>query len=252
MLKTVDLALQVLMMFTHQENKWLGKELSQTMDENYSSIYRILKTLQKRGFLDYNPSSKEYSLGITLWQLGQVKYESMNLEELIRPSLVRLCEQTGESIFFTIRRGNKGITLLAEEPTSKVKFDAEIGASVPLFPGASYRSILAYQSEEFVDQLISEGLTQFTPRTLTNPHILKKELARIRLEGYAESEGEYTADVIAIAVPIRDYENKVNCSVTLSGPTYRLDKLTLDSNLIRLKEVALDIERILRSMSYTF
>lgn len=252
MLKTVDLAMQVLLMFTHQKNKWTGKELASAMGENYSTIYRILKTLQNRDFLTYNALSKEYALGISLWQLGQVKYESLNLEELVRPALVKLSRETGESIFFTVRRGMKGVTLLAEEPSFKVKFDAEVGASVPLYPGASYRSILAYQPEEFVDQLIAEGLQQFTPRTMTDPKVLKNELEKIRLDGYAMSEGEYTADVIALAVPIRDYENKVNCSVTLSGPTYRLQQVDLKRSVILLKETALEIEKTLRSISYKF
>lgn len=252
MLKTVDLAMQVLLMFTHQKNKWTGKELASAMGENYSTIYRILKTLQNRDFLTYNALSKEYALGISLWQLGQVKYESLNLEELVRPALVKLSRETGESIFFTVRRGMNGVTLLAEEPSFKVKFDAEVGASVPLYPGASYRSILAYQPEEFVDQLIAEGLQQFTPRTMTDPKVLKNELEKIRLDGYAMSEGEYTADVIALAVPIRDYENKVNCSVTLSGPTYRLQQVDLKRSVILLKETALEIEKTLRSISYKF
>lgn len=252
MLKTVDLAMQVLLMFTHQKNNWSGKELANAMGENYSTIYRILKTLQKREFLTYNTLSKEYALGISLWQLGQIKYESLNLEELIRPALVKLSKETDESIFFTVRRGMKGITLLAEEPSFKVKYDAEIGTSVPLYPGASYRAILAYQPEEYVEELIKGGLQKYTPRTMTDSKMLKKELEKIRIEGYAISEGEYTADVIAVAVPIRDYENKVNCSLTISGPTYRLKNTDINHAVMLLKETALEIEKTLRSISYKF
>ncbi|AZP04728.1 IclR family transcriptional regulator [Jeotgalibaca ciconiae] len=250
MLKTVDLTLQVLMKFTNENNSWTGKKLASVMDQNYATIYRILKTLHKRDFLTYNSVSKEYSLGIVLWQLGQTMYESLNLEELVRPSLIQLKEETDESVFFTVRRGNKGITLMAEEPAHKVKFSAEIGSSVPLFPGASYRAILAFQSEEFIADLIEEGLPQYTPQTMTSPAALRKELEMIRKEGYARSEGEYTPDVVALAVPIRDYENKVNCSVTLSGPSYRLQKTDQSKAILLLKETALNIEKILRNTSY--
>lgn len=252
MLKTVDLATQVLLMFTKENSFWSGKELATAMDQNYSTIYRILKTLHKRGFLDFNPLTKEYSLGLVIWQLGRTMYDSLNLEELVRPSLVRLKEETDESVFFTIRRGDKGITLMVEEPAHKVKYAAEIGASVPLFPGASYRAILAYQPDEFVDALIAKGLPQYTPHTLTDPLELKKELEKIRLEGYAYSEGEYSPDVVALAVPIRDFENKVNCSVTLSGPVYRMKDANLNKTILQLKETALQIERVLRSTGYRF
>lgn len=252
MLKTVDLATQVLLMFTKENSSWTGKDLALAMDQNYATIYRILRTLHKRDFLRFNAVTKEYSLGLVLWQLGQTMYDSLNLEELVRPFLTQLKQETGESVFFTIRRGDKGITLMAEEPLNKVKYAAEIGASVPLFPGASYRAILAYQPEEFVDALIAKGLPQYTPNTMTDPLKLKKELEKIRIEGYAESTGEYSPDVVALAVPIRDYENKVNCSVTLSGPAYRFGKANRNKAILQLKETALHIERILRKTSYKF
>ncbi|UJF15370.1 IclR family transcriptional regulator [Jeotgalibaca sp. MA1X17-3] len=252
MLKTVNLAAQVLMMFTQENNKWSGKDLATAMEQNYATIYRILKTLSKQELLNFDSVTKEYSLGLAVWQLGQTMYDSLNLEELVRPSLLKLKKETDESVFFTIRRGGNGVTLMVEEPLYKIKYAAEIGLSVPLFPGASYRAILAYQSEYFVDELIAEGLPQYTPHTLTDPDLLKKELTKIRLEGYAKSEGEYTSDVVALAVPIRDAENKVNCSVTLSGPTYRLKKANQNKMILQLKETALDIERILRNTSYKF
>lgn len=250
MLKTVDLASQLLLKFNRHRQTWSAKELAVELNQNYSAVYRILKTLHRHDFLAYDEVTKTYSLGISIWQLGQVVYNSMNLEELIRPSLHKLKNLTGESAFFTIRKGDTGVTLMAEEPENKVKFTTETGASVLLFPGASYRAILAYQSEEFVEELIAKGLPQYTPNTVTDPNKLRKELEKIRVEGYARSEGEYTPDVIAWAVPIRDSENKVNCSVTLSGPTYRLNNLDQNQAIYQLKETALEIERILRQTYY--
>lgn len=252
MLKTVDLTSQLLLKFSRSQQSWSAKALAAELNQNYSTIYRILKTLEKNNFLAYDEASKTYSLGISIWQLGQVVYNSMNLEELIRPSLVKLKNLTGESVFFTIRKGMTGVTLMAEEPENKVKFTAETGASVLLFPGASYRAILAYQPNEFVEDLIDGGLPQYTPNTMTNPKKLRKELEKIRVEGYARSEGEYTPDVVAWAVPIRDFENKVECSVTLSGPTYRVQTLDQNQAIYQLKETALEIERILRRLNYKF
>ncbi|UUX33406.1 IclR family transcriptional regulator [Fundicoccus culcitae] len=252
MLKTVDLASELLMKFNRHQPSWSAKALAKALNQNYSTIYRIVKTLHKHDFLAYDDTTKTYSLGISIWQLGQVVDNSMNLESLIRPYLTKLKDLTGESVFFTIRKGYRGITLLAVEPENKVKFTAETGASVPLFPGASYRSILAYQPEEFVEELIEGGLPQYTPNTMTNPNKLRKELEKIRVDGYARSEGEYTPDVIAWAVPIRDFENKVNCSVTLSGPTYRANNLDQNQAIYQLKETALEVERILRQTAYRF
>lgn len=252
MLKTVDLASQVLLKFNPSQLSWTANELAIELDQNYATIYRILKTLQKRDFLEYDEITKKYSLGISIWQLGQMVYGSMDLEELIRPSLIKLKDLTGESAFFTIRKGDQALTIMAEEPVDKVKFITQIGVSVPLFPGASYRAILAYQTESFIEEIIEGDLQRFTPQTMTQPNRLRKELEKIRVDGYAKSESEYTPDVIAWAVPVRDYKNKVNSSVTLSGPTYRLNNFDENKAIYQLKETALEIERILRSTTYQF
>ncbi|ASN04242.1 IclR family transcriptional regulator [Virgibacillus necropolis] len=242
MLKTVNLTLEILKMFTREKPEWGGRELAHQMELNHTKVYRILETLTKNSFLKKDPVTKDYTLGIALWELGAIMYEGLNVKELIRPILEKLCEDTGESVFLTILDKEEGVTLDTVEPEDKVKFSVSIGSRAPLYVGASYRSILSYKSEEFIENIIGDQeLKKYTKRTMNDPGGLKNELKKIKKEGWALSQGEYTEDVLALAVPLFD-NNVVIGSVTLSGPTYRLSNKKIKGYLPLLKETRDEIE----------
>jgi len=245
MLKTLDLALKVLKMFTREKPTWGGRELANELGINHTNIYRILETLEKNRFISKDKDTKKYSLGYATWELGMIMYETLNVQSLVRPVLKRLMEQTGESIFLTIVDRDEAVTLEAIEPENKVKFSVSAGSRAPLYVGASYRAILAYLPEEMIDSVIQKGLVQYTETTMTSPDVLKEELIQIKKQGWARSQGEYTPDVIAIAVPLFD-RGEVIGSITVSGPIYRMTEEKLNEYLPLLKETRDEIGQIIQ------
>lgn len=235
MLKTLDSSLKVLKMFTKEKPEWGGRELANELGMNHTNIYRILETFEKNRFISKDPVTKRYSLGYALWELGITMYESLNIPSLIRPILKKLSENTGESIFLTVLDRDEAVTLDVIEPENKVKFSVSAGSRAPLYVGASYRSILAFLPEEMTEDIIEKGLIQYTHSTMTNPDELRNELAHIRKTGWAKSQGEYTEDVIAIAVPLFD-KHEIIGSITVSGPIYRMTEEKINEYIPLLKE----------------
>lgn len=235
MLKTLDSSLMVLRMFTKEKPEWGGRELATELGMNHTNIYRILETFEKNRFISKDPITKKYSLGYAVWELGMIMYESLNIDSLIRPTLKRLSDNTGESVFLTVLDKNEAVTLDVIEPENKVKFSVSAGSRSPLYVGASYRSILAFLQEEITEAIIEKGLVQYTNTTMTDPEKLRKELQLIRKLGWAKSQGEYTEDVIAIAVPLFDRDEVIG-SITVSGPVYRMTDEKINEYLPLLKE----------------
>ena len=235
MLKTLDSSLKVLRMFTKEKPVWGGRVLANELNMNHTNIYRILETFEKNRFISKNPITKKYSLGYGVWELGIIMYESLNIPSLIRPILMKLSESTGESIFLTVLDKDEAVTLEVVEPENKVKFSVSAGSRAPLYVGASYRSILAFLSEEFTEAILAQGLFQYTNSTMTDPDELRKELKLIRENGWAKSQSEYTEDVIALAVPLFDNEEIIG-SITVSGPTYRITDEKIAEYLPLLKK----------------
>ena len=234
MLKTLDLALKVLMMFTRERPVWGGRELANELGLNHTNIYRILETLEKNRFISKDKITKKYSLGFAPWELGMIMYESLNVNKLIRPILNDLLEETGESIFLSILDRDDAVTLEVLEPENKVKFSVTAGSRAPLYVGASYRSILAYLPEDTIESIIQNGLVKYTKTTMTDPEELRAELKKIKEAGWAQSQGEYTPEVVAVAVPLFD-RGEIIGSVTVSGPTYRMSDGKIEEYLEHLK-----------------
>lgn len=245
LLKTLDLSLKVLKMFTREMPVWGGRELANEMNINHTNIYRILETLEKNRFVSKDPVTKKYSLGYATWELGKIMYESLNVDTLIKPALDRLSEETGESVFLTILDRNEAVTLAVVEPENKVKFTVSAGSRAPLYVGASYRSILAFLSEEVIETVIEEGFTKYTKYTVDSGEKLKEELALIREKGWAESQGEFTPDVLAVAVPLNDDFGVIG-SVTVSGPIYRMTEEHKKVCIPLLMKVRDEIELIIK------
>lgn len=251
MLKTLTLALDVMKMFTRERPDWGGRELADELGLNHTRIYRVLETLARNNFLHKDPETKRYSLGFAVWELGSIMYEGLNVKQLIRPSLEALRDKTGESIFLTVLDGDEALTLKVVEPENKVKFSVSTGSRAPLYVGASYRSILAYLEEDKINDILQDDkLKSYTANTMTKPMEIIEELEKIRTRGWAISEGEYTADVIAIAAPL--FKNRqIIGSVTVSGPTYRMTDDKIESYLPLLMNTRDEVEHTIEKYQLT-
>lgn len=243
MLKTVSLALEVLKMFTKEKPVWGGRELAHEMELNHTNIYRILETLERNNFVSKDPITKQYSLGFVVWELGTIFYEQLNVGRLINPVLQKLSDSTGESVFLTLLDGEEAITLTVIEPKNKVKFSVSTGSRAPLYVGASYRSILAFMSEDEIEKIINGDLVKYTGKTMTDPTDLRDELALIRKHGWARSQGEYTPDVVAIAVPLLINDTIIG-SITVAGPSYRMEEEQKEAALPLLHETRDEIVEV--------
>src|SRR5687768_332205 len=79
------------------------------------TVHRLLSSLASEGLLDHDAGSGNWVLGPEMLLMGSVAAARFPLEEIARPSLRRLAEATGESAFFSIRRGSEAVCLLREE-----------------------------------------------------------------------------------------------------------------------------------------
>lgn len=247
MLKTLDQSLKLLQLFTKEKPEWGARELAKEVGLNHANVYRVLSTFEANRFLVKDPDTKKYSLGIRLWELGLTMRDSFHVSRLIRPVLERMMIESGESIFLTCLDEDEGLTLDALEPDNVVKFSVSVGSRAPLFVGASYRSIMAFLPQEHIEQIIQQGLKQYTKNTLVDADQLRMELANIRMNGWARSTGEYTPDVVAIACPLFHSEGQIMGSLTISGPTYRMTEEKIEKYYQILQRGKREIDEVIKN-----
>lgn len=216
--RAVDRALEILMAFTAADYELTAAQLLKRVDLSRPTLYRLLHTLEKSGFLVSNGDPQKFRLGPSVAHLAHVWTASLELEELARPILRRIWERTGETVALFVPQGAYR-TCIAELPSAQpLSFKRGVGYRERIVLGASGRAILAFAG---ISDAELEGYAQDTRVDLTK---YPEELNRIRKQGYATSKDELIQGAIAIAAPFFSAGGQVAGSVAVFGPSARLDE----------------------------
>src|SRR5260370_36207698 len=174
----------------------------------------------------------------------------MNLEESLRkmsrPVLQKLWLATGETVNLAILDGQQILYLDVIESSHTFRFASQVGARRPLYCTALGKAMIAYLSAEEMQELVpSLTFERLTPRTIIQPAKLKKELAKIRAQGYALDDEEAGLGGRCIAAPIFDAGGKIIAGMSVSGPLTRItgEKVTLVAAIV--KKAALSVSPLL-------
>ncbi|WP_064774449.1 IclR family transcriptional regulator [Neomoorella mulderi] len=244
-LETLQRALNLLQLFTLDKPDWGITELASKLKLNKSVIHRILYTLYINGFVEQDAVTKKYRLGLKFFELGTVVAEGMNLRKTAHPVMEELFRQTGETIMLIVVDGLNCLCIDKIESTEGIKCTSRIGRRTPLYAGFS-KVLLAYLPEDKLQQVIRNGLQQFTKNTPTNPQLLLSQLDEIRKKNYVITRGEMDEGSLGIGVPIRDFTGAVVGAVCVVGPEFRMD-----SKINELLELCCSAaEKISRQMGF--
>ena len=87
---------------------------------------------------------------------------------------------------------------------------------------------------------VHQVVPPLTPKTITQPDRLLKELESARINGYAMDDGEVEQGLICVAAPVRDASGRVIAAVSIAGPDYRMEQ---DMEMM-IREIRQTAERI--------
>ena len=167
-------------------------------------------------------------MGLKLFELGSKAIAHLDWRERARPVLQRLASQTGETAHLCILDDGEVLYLEKVEAPRTVRVPSIVGRRYPAHCGAAGKTLLAFQPEEEIEELIKRrGLKAYTRNTLTTPAQLREGLRLVREQGYAIDNEEFEEGLECIGAPIRDYSGKVVAAISIAGPAFRIteDKL---------------------------
>ncbi len=226
---TVRKAFQILKRIS-DANRGLGiTELSKGLGISKSTVHGITSALESVGAVIRDPSTKRYTLGLTLFELGRSAYSRVDLKDAARPSMEDLVQKTQQSVFLGVRNGRHVTIIDMVESRDQLKISAPVGAAIPLLAGAIGKVFLALMEEERAWEYIqSEGLPEYTENTITDPERYLDEVRTVRRNGFAIDNEEYMRGVMAVASPVRGLDH-LAAAIWLVGvkPNMEGDKLTI-------------------------
>ncbi len=223
-IQSVSHALDVIEQFKGEADELGVTELSKRLKLHKNNVFRLLATLEARGYIEQNKATENYRLGVRCLHLGQRFASQLGLLRQARPVLEELAAQCKETAFVTIRRGAGAVSLEAAESNLPVRLVANVGATLPLHCTAPGKAHLTSDSEDEIKAILPERLPARTPRTITDRAQFLEELRKTAERGYAVEIGEYEEHVNALAAPIRDYTNNIVAALAVAGPEYRVSE----------------------------
>jgi len=242
--KSVDRALHLLEIMAEEKGEVELKELCKKTHINTTTLYRLLQTLQSRGFVAQDPYTGRYRLGLKLLELGQSLSEQIELRRIVLPFLQELMEKTGETANLVILEEGEAVYIEKVESPASLRTFHRIGTQAPAHATGVGKVLLATLPSEKITEIIkSTGLCKLTENTITSPEELQEELEKIRENEFAMDNEECEVGAKCIAAPIRDYTNQVVAAVSISGPSTRLPEERLNELAQVVKDTAYKISQ---------
>ena len=234
-IQAVSHALDLLEQF-HDDIDELGvTELSKRLKLHKNNVFRLLATLESRGYIEQNKATENYRLGLKALELGQTFIKQMGLLRQAKPILEQMVEESNETSYVAIYKENHIVYLDVVETNLTVRVVSRVGSRLPAYCTAAGKVHLAYMTDEELDDLLSHiKFVQHTATTITSADSLRDELAKVRELGYAFDDEELDLGVRCIAAPIRDYTRRIVGAISISGPTMRVSSERIESELIPL------------------
>ncbi|MEW6665374.1 MAG: IclR family transcriptional regulator [Thermodesulfobacteriota bacterium] len=216
-------AAQILESFSLEKPSYSHSEISKKLGLNKTAVTRLLSSLEKAGLLERHTETGRYSLTVKLYQIGSVYINRTGLPEAARPVLSELAASCNESSHLTILHEFEVLYIDRVECAHPIRMMSHVGRKLPAYCTGTGKVFLAHLSEQDLKRFFrAVKLKPFTPRTLTSREALRRELARIRMQGYAVDRAENEVEVVSVAAPVRDRSGEVVAAVSAAGPVYRI------------------------------
>ena len=241
--KSLARAMRVLECFSVKEPELGISEIAKRLGMQKSTIYNILSTFQKTGYINQNSKTNKYYLGVKILHLGYIVNHHMGLRDIFLPHLARIAEETREVCYFGILDNDEVLYIESAYPSSQQQTRNILGERAPLYCTGLGKAMLAFLPPERSDEILKSAMEKYTSFTICDADVMRSHLEEIRLSGYAVDNMEHEFGVRCVAVPVFNAADEVFAAVSVSGPSLRFDQATVANDARIIAEEIASLQR---------
>jgi DNA-binding IclR family transcriptional regulator len=238
----VGKALGLLVLLGDEPRGASAAELSRRAELPFSTTYRLLGSLTRDGFVDYEPDGRRYHLGLRVFQLGQRVSNHHGFAGTALPILRRVTEKTGEATILSVRDGNHHLTVNKVDGPQTFRVTSDPGHLGALHTTSVGKALVAFaedaERKRLVEELELEPLTEFS---ITDREAFRSEIEQVRRRGYAVMDEENELGMRAVAVPVFNAQGYAFASLATAVPVFRLGLEELVALVPVLQEAAAEL-----------
>jgi DNA-binding IclR family transcriptional regulator len=217
--QAVERALDILDCFTF-ESKELGLfEIAEKTGLNKTTAKRMLANLSFRNYLQQDPKTMKYRLGMRLFEMGGIVSSSFSLLKTAGHHMEALQKASGATVLLGMMMDEQLVYIDKREGTGVIRISSEIGWRRPIHYGMLGMVLCAYQEPPEVARMLKKyPLEAYTPHSITSQEKFMDRLKEIRKQGYVRETGEAVEGVVGIAAPLWDSACSVVAALGVAFP----------------------------------
>ncbi|MFC0012273.1 IclR family transcriptional regulator [Devosia nitrariae] len=223
--QSVERALLLLELLGEDAEGYRLTDLSARAGLSLSTVHRLLTTLEKRHFVQFDQTDGLWHVGRKTFQVGATFAQQRNFVAPSIPFLRQLRDQTRETANLGVAVDGRMIFLAQVESREIMRAITRVGGSTPMVNSGMGKALLATYSPADVSAIISSyGMHKLTANSLTRAGDLRDDLTRIRRRGYAVDNEEFQTGLRCIAATVYGQQGEALCAISVSGLAQRLDE----------------------------
>jgi IclR family transcriptional regulator, KDG regulon repressor len=227
MIQSVSHAIDVLEELAKAGGEVGVTELSKRLKLHKNNVFRLLATLELRGYVEQNPDNEDYRLGVKALELGQAYLLQSSLVSRAMPVLRKLADSIGETVSLAVMQNGMIQYPLTIEAKRPVKVSPRVAVSFQAKQNAAGRLLTA----QLPDSILSDTLAGNTPQDAA----IKNQLAELRSSGQIIDRGATEADVVSICKVVKGHKKDVCAAIEVLIPQYRAN---IDAIMPQIEDAA--------------
>ncbi len=210
-IKVVEKALDILEAVSHEKTDFSISHIAKILDISRASTFRLMATLEHRGYVEKSSTSDKYHVGVTALETSQNLLMSLDLMNKAKPIMEKLARECDETVYLCIPKQDEILLLDMVTSSQKVQVISLVGRLHAADSIAAGKVVLAHRDGHTSDQI---------------------EYRRIRHQGYAIEQDCIDEGISSVAMPIFDKNHRVCGSLCLIGPSFRMTKSHMQTALL--------------------
>lgn len=197
-------------------------ELAEALETSRATAFRVLTTLQQRGYVEHSRTGHVYRLGPQIQALA-AQSEAVSAVRLSAGAMSDLRAATGETVNLGLHRRGVIAYVAIYDGLHALRMSAKVGDLVPAHATGLGKAVLAWLPEEQRRALLGPSpYAVLTAKTITTKRALDAELESVVARGFALDDGEAEVGAVCVAAPLFGRFDQVIGAISVSGPAARL------------------------------
>lgn len=242
------LTLRILEHLVHQGRPVGVTALAAALGTTKSRIYRYLQTLREHEYIAQQRDTERYQVGARLLALTRAQSENFELLTAARDILQQLRDTLGHATVISIPERICVRVLATIAGKAVIEIGVRPGSTLPLHGSAQGKLVLAFGTKDLEGTVLRGKLAALTPKTITNPAVLRREIAKVAKQGWAAAPNEILLGANALAAPVFDASGALVATIAILNSVQFIAPKPSEDQIRRVVGAA---QRISSRLGYT-